>query len=523
VNIAGSTMRHRELDFATAFASFILPIGVRLVPEMLAFPYPIGFDTVAYYIPISLSKIALTTSITNYIGGTILLYLLLTYAYILVGNAVVAMKLIPALVLGVFGWSVYLLGRRFLRWSSEWALVLALTASLYFVTLRISWDLNRNIVGLTLVILTLAFLSDEKRIWKFIGIPTFASLALMVHEASAVLIGLILIVHLVTNHNYRNREEWLRFLPVWILYGSQFALSRGLGAQIQPAATMPEYSTSFLYNVGFFLFAFGFLLPLAVVGLKMGLKRHMALWCIVALLLGLLPNFGLNTGSAYRWIFLLVVPIPILFVQGMKVLTSIPRGWRRQIGRTVIALSLVALIVVSTGYVGTHGLLRKYFDLAPSYEYLMPVSMVESTIAIPDMPDFSTIVVWSNSTLTKAAILVLPFQLYGLYLTTVSRIDPTKVKPLDQTMNLDEIMKSIQPLTGPNIAYARDVDLYVPEDEPRLVNLARESASNAGTSVYVVWWNPGQPNNAFNRLPSNFQPVFVSGRFAVYSMSSTWS
>jgi hypothetical protein len=516
-------MRHREFDFETAFASFVLPIGVRLIPEMFAFPYPLGFDTVAYYIPISLSKVALTTGITNYLGGTILLYLLFTYAYILIGNAVVAMKLIPALLLGLFGWSTYQMGRRFLRWSSEWALVLALTASLYFVTLRISWDLNRNIVGLTLVILTLAFLSDERRIWRFIGAPAFASLALMFHEASAVLIGLLLVVHFVTDRNYRNRLEWLRFLPVWILYGFQFALSRGLGAQIQSTATLPEYSASFLYNVGFFLFAFIFLLPLAVVGLKMRLKRHIALWCIAALLFGLLPNFGLNTGSAYRWIFLLVVPVPILFVQGIKVLTSLPRGWRSGIGKTVIALSLVALIVVSSGYVGTHGLLRKYFDLAPSYQTLMPVSMVESTIAISDMPDFSAIVIWSNASLSKTAIVVLPFQLYGLYLTTVSQIDPTKTRPLDQTMNLDDIMKSIQPLTGPNIVYARNVDLYFPGDEPKLVNLARESALNAGMSVYVVWWNPGQPNNSFNSLPSNFQPVFVSGRFAVYSMSSTLS
>lgn len=40
-NTAGSTMRHRTLDFATELATFLVPLGVRLIPEMYAYPYPI--------------------------------------------------------------------------------------------------------------------------------------------------------------------------------------------------------------------------------------------------------------------------------------------------------------------------------------------------------------------------------------------------------------------------------------------------------------------------------------------------
>lgn len=111
-------------------AAFLIPFGVRLVPEAFSHSYPIGFDTVAYYIPIMQARLALSGGIANYLGGTILPYLLLTYAYLRVGNAILVMKIVPAILLGFFGWSAFVLGHRVLKWNYRWSFVLALLCPL---------------------------------------------------------------------------------------------------------------------------------------------------------------------------------------------------------------------------------------------------------------------------------------------------------------------------------------------------------------------------------------------------------
>src|SRR5438093_11973417 len=35
----------------SGFAAFLIPLAVRAVPEIIAGPYPIGWDTIAFYVP----------------------------------------------------------------------------------------------------------------------------------------------------------------------------------------------------------------------------------------------------------------------------------------------------------------------------------------------------------------------------------------------------------------------------------------------------------------------------------------
>ncbi len=31
--------------------AFLIPLGVRAIPEIIVEPYPVGFDTIAFYVP----------------------------------------------------------------------------------------------------------------------------------------------------------------------------------------------------------------------------------------------------------------------------------------------------------------------------------------------------------------------------------------------------------------------------------------------------------------------------------------
>src|SRR5713101_5226309 len=44
---------NRELrQHGFALAAFLIPLGIRAVPELIAGPYPIGYDTITSYVPI---------------------------------------------------------------------------------------------------------------------------------------------------------------------------------------------------------------------------------------------------------------------------------------------------------------------------------------------------------------------------------------------------------------------------------------------------------------------------------------
>lgn len=34
-----------------ALAAFLIPLGIRAVPEIIVGQYPVGFDTIAFYVP----------------------------------------------------------------------------------------------------------------------------------------------------------------------------------------------------------------------------------------------------------------------------------------------------------------------------------------------------------------------------------------------------------------------------------------------------------------------------------------
>ena len=34
-----------------ALAAFLIPLGIRAVPKILVGPYPVGFNTIAFYVP----------------------------------------------------------------------------------------------------------------------------------------------------------------------------------------------------------------------------------------------------------------------------------------------------------------------------------------------------------------------------------------------------------------------------------------------------------------------------------------
>ena len=125
-----------------ALAAFLVPVFIRSIPEILVGPYPIGWDTIAFYVPNTLDWATGKTGFTEILGTAPLMYMISVPVYwVSRVNPVWIFKIMGPILYGGMIWALYRFLRTNLGWHEGGALGGALFSSLYFVTLRISWDL----------------------------------------------------------------------------------------------------------------------------------------------------------------------------------------------------------------------------------------------------------------------------------------------------------------------------------------------------------------------------------------------
>jgi len=143
-----------------ALAAFLIPLGVRSIPEILVGPYPIGWDTITYYVPYTLDWSRGRFDHLGIVGVAPLLYLISVPLYDLVrADPIYIFKVAGPILYGTMIFALY----RFLRLSAGLvvrdASFVAILTSVYFVTLRIGWDMYREVMGIAFILFSLPLLS----------------------------------------------------------------------------------------------------------------------------------------------------------------------------------------------------------------------------------------------------------------------------------------------------------------------------------------------------------------------------
>src|SRR5437016_5108814 len=108
VDISGLSLLFQRIDagllrvvsairkYKFALAAFLLPFTVRVIPEVIAGPYPIGWDIIAFYVPNTLDMAAGRMSIWGILGSGPLMYAIVVPIYILT-------RISPILLFKAFG------------------------------------------------------------------------------------------------------------------------------------------------------------------------------------------------------------------------------------------------------------------------------------------------------------------------------------------------------------------------------------------------------------------------------------
>jgi hypothetical protein len=180
----GRPLKGFLFSHAAVFA-FLSGVAVRAYPEVLAGPYPLGFDTTTGYLSTLMTTNVFTMSASQLLGGANLYYVVQQAAYSVLGDPFLTLKVVPVILYGLFALSIFVYSSSGLKLSVRTSLVASAFASLSWLALRLSWDLERNVLGLSLAILTLALLSSHRRGSRLLATPV-ALLAVWAHQLVAV-------------------------------------------------------------------------------------------------------------------------------------------------------------------------------------------------------------------------------------------------------------------------------------------------------------------------------------------------
>lgn len=189
-------------DFRVILILFFVGLSIRSIPELLAFPVPIGFDTI-YYAKVMKSGVIWSHWSSFFTSSWLLYAFIVPFYNILLVDPFLLLKIVAPLLYGLNVAGVYWFARKMLGWDMRMGLLAGGFFALQLASLRISWDLLRNIFGLGILLFTLPFVY---RVGSKRGFACFIFLSLLTvfaHEYAAV----ILLVSVLSLAFWRFLEE----------------------------------------------------------------------------------------------------------------------------------------------------------------------------------------------------------------------------------------------------------------------------------------------------------------------------
>jgi hypothetical protein len=483
--------------------AFVVPLLVRVIPEVLMGPYVVGFDTMGYYVPTTLLWLHGNVSLWSFVASAPLLYTLTAGLTLAGGSVILALKVLSPVLLGFLGLDMYGYARRGLGWSPKKSFVPALVGTLYFVALRISWDALREELALIFFFVALMLLvagsgASGKFYWKRYAVFSLAlaAVALSNQVVAVLALGVVLftVVYKLVRENRVDAVRLILFsLPAVLLFFVIFYLSPAVPEYRLifgfPATSdgwlalfgYSSYTAMLTSEAGFFLYCFLPLLPLAVLSVRRFGNFQMRSWIVLVLIAAFIP---MVSPSDLRVVMLLTFPFAFYVTDALSRLKSI--RWKR-FRVTLLRIGVVYLVLV-TAVLSLGFMLMPnsnpfpYFNASQINGYIntIPSSMLQNTVSITDCPSTVSALHWLKDNMTGNSVLLTHRAFYGWALTTFN----------------------------PN-----QVFLY---EFGNPLNAATTAAQEGYSQIYLIWWINGKGWEGQPTVPSAFHEIYHSGEIAIY-------
>jgi hypothetical protein len=495
--------------------AFLVPFLIRMIPELIAWPYPLGFDTLGYYVPAMrwwinpFSGRSLPNDALGIVQSAGLFYVIsAAFNRFVITDPLVAVKILGPLLTGFVSLSVFAYARLALRWNLWKALLASLIATLYFVGLRISWEMYHNMLGVAFLFAAILALDALKGPRRCVIVTVLTLLTFMSHEiAGVILLGVFVLetLRLYARRRFEQVTSQIYFSALasglFLFQLSGFLDQTGRFAQLNTVIFGPPVSWEVaVYVLGFPVYCFIFLLPLALLGLGLRKRRSMNWWSVTCLLI-LAPVFSFGLRSVpewFRWQLMLVYPLSFYFAEGFeKAIRFRPRRYASGLTMKATAVGLIALIAFTSCcyLVASPENAFPYFSQYNPYLRYIQSSMVQSSIPIQDVPSVLRAIDLASSLLNDRTVLVLH---EAVFVWAVNRLGTTAglvpVKEEYLSANPESASKSLEQVAS--------------------------AQYDSGHLVYTIWWSGRSNWYTISELPATFRLIESTGAFAIYAFTA---
>ena len=387
---------------------FILCVALRAAPELMSYPYPIGYDVINYYIP----------TLTNFedkwdtVSKQFPLYL--TFLYLLsITTGLPAYSVVVAVVIvmtGIFGISLFYLGRTLLKLGISHSAFIAIFAILQLAVLRTTWDLHRDIFALTIMIFVFSLLSRKNAGWKPLAlILVLTILTVAADRMVGALFSVSVAVYAIVT---RRRDIALTGI---IAIGMFYALA-------VPTQSIPDIKTittaeilqnnnevKEFYNPAklliFFVVINGLLVAAAAIGF-LNMKNTLLKIPLLVCLIGSFSWLAFPENRhllADRWIILAGIFLSVFAGYGILHLI---RNLKKRFTIAGFILGAFAVLGLSYAVIPHHSASALYGIIGVHAENLPPVTMQFNSIDVEDNDDLLSTIAWINKNTEQDALIV---------------------------------------------------------------------------------------------------------------------
>lgn len=181
-------------DWLIFAAIFLLAAGIRSYPEIKAGYWPIGYDTLNSYLP---ALVKFDGNFGRWIFGSDLFYILL-WPFIKLFNAdpSISLKVAGCVLYGGLAGTLYLFSRKYLNWGILMSLLVGLLFMIQPPSLRMSWDLFRNMLALIFFLPAFYCLYTNHKMKNLIWLLVFSFLIVLSNPLVAGLWFVLVVIWL---------------------------------------------------------------------------------------------------------------------------------------------------------------------------------------------------------------------------------------------------------------------------------------------------------------------------------------
>ena len=379
---------------------FVIAIIVRLIPELIAYPYPIGYDVVNYYIPV-------TTNFQNnwnMVSDQFPLYVLMLHLITIVTNLdpATVVRLAAILIFGFFSISVYQLAKKILRLDQAYCLFLALFVIFQISVLRTSWDLHRDMLSLTAMFFILSFGTSNKHLSK--SVFALVMVLCIVSVLADRMMGLLLTTTLIAyGAIQRNREYVILSTVTSIIFLT--ALLQGISeigsnVHILNGANFVNSIYEPLNLLILFAVINILLIPTSIIGF-LNTRQIILKIPLMLSLLGSLSWLLFPSNSSLlpdRWTFIFSIFLSIFAGYGFIILINRLTNSLLKYKQIFVISALIPFIVIGMLFAVASNV-RPMSLFAPFHEYVGqfgPMTMQYNSISIPESKSLVSAIVWIN-------------------------------------------------------------------------------------------------------------------------------